>query len=151
MVLFVPYDASPLADAALDRAAALGDRFDQDVHAFTVIPQNATYAREHGWLPAGDPFDREVVTTYLAERVAALAPDAEHDVSFVDAYASAGHISRIIRDRARKVGVTVAFVGSESAGHVIRPASSVGSVVTAADEFDVYIVRSTTAVGFEGD
>lgn len=49
MTLVVPFDGTPLSEAALARAAELGTVFDAPVLAVTVVPaDNADYAIERG-------------------------------------------------------------------------------------------------------
>ncbi|HMB50475.1 MAG TPA: universal stress protein [Natronoarchaeum rubrum] len=142
MTLFVPFDGSELAKAALVRATEFGIVFDEDVLAVSVIPEgNADYARERGWIGADEAFDREAITARLHEQVTDLSPSADFGHEIVDRYAPAGTVANRLRDTARKEATSMAFIGSENAGHVVTTFGSVGGSVAADDAYDVVIVR----------
>jgi nucleotide-binding universal stress UspA family protein len=143
MTFVVPFDGSPLAQAALSRAVAFAGVTDEDVVAVTVIPHgNATYAREKGWLIAEEPFDRDTVVDRLRRRVADLAPDATLRPEFVDKRAPSGTISTKVRRALRDEDTTMVFVGSDNAGRVAASVASVGGGITGSQAYDVVIVRS---------
>src|SRR6056297_3997762 len=98
MALLVPFDGSELAAAALTRATQFGYAFDEDTLAVSVIPDgNVEYARERGWLDAGEAFDRETVVSRLHERVADRSPSADFQYEAVDRYATPGTIANRLR------------------------------------------------------
>jgi nucleotide-binding universal stress UspA family protein len=141
MGFMVPYDGSDLADAALDRATTHGEALDRRVVAVTVVPEGHDYAVEHGWLEPDETFDAERVRRRLREQIDAVAPGTELHVKRVPRYLSHGGIAKRLRDAAREMDATVLFVGSESAGRVVQPITSIGGAVTADEEFDVFLVR----------
>ena len=142
MVHFVPFDGSRLAESALLRAAGYADLVDTPVHAHVVIPQgNTEYAREHGWLDYGDDFDIETVVVNVREAVTDLVPAAGFDYDVVNRHAPRGVVARTLREAAIAEDATVVFVGSENAGRVVGPMTTVGSSVVADDRYDVHIVR----------
>lgn len=141
VTLLVPFDGSPLSVAALSRAVQFADTFQRPVLAVAVIPQNANYAREHGWIDAGEPFDRDAIIATLREQVAEHAPEAELRAERVDRNARAGSIARVLRRIARQEDATMLFVGSDNAGRLVTTLTSVGGNVAADQAYDVVIVR----------
>jgi hypothetical protein len=53
-------------------------------------------------------------------------------------------VVRTIRSVAQEVGATIVFIGSENAGRVSTPVTSVGAPVSADPRYDVHIVRHPT-------
>lgn len=145
MTLLVPFDGSPLAEAALSRAVRFSESLDEPLVAVSVIPQqNATYAREQGWLEADEPFEMDAVVAHLREQVAELAPEATFRHERVSRSARSGTIAKMLRRVARQVEATIVFVGSANAGRLVRSLTSVGSNVASDSTYDVLIVRHTT-------
>jgi nucleotide-binding universal stress UspA family protein len=142
MTLLVPFDGSELAAAALVRATQFGDAFDEDILAVSVVPDgNDEYARERGWVDAGESFDREAVVSRLRERVADRSPRADFRHEVVDRYATPGTIANRLRKVARREEASMVFVGSENAGHIVTTLSSVASRIAADGAYDVVVVR----------
>lgn len=142
MTLFVPFDGSDLAEAALVRATEFATVFDESVVAATVIPSdNGDYAREHGWIDEDEQFDGRSVVSSLQDQVSDLCPDAEFRHKIVDRYAPAGFIANRIRKMTRNADASMVFIGSENAGHLVTALSSVGANVAADESYDVVIVR----------
>ncbi|WP_267642224.1 universal stress protein [Haloarchaeobius amylolyticus] len=141
MTFVVPYDGGELARTALDRAVALGELMDVNVVVVTVVPHDSRYARKHGWLAADEAFDVETVVTQIRADVRDLAPEARFEYVLTDQYASPGTIASKVRNKAREVGASVVFVGSDDAGRLVTSLRSVGSTIAADDRYDVYIVR----------
>ena len=150
MSLLVPFDASRLATKALERAATFGDLLDEEVVVLTVIPDDAEYARERGWITQGEPFDPELIGAGIQERALEVAPEATfrtERVSSDEPTATATtNVVREIRRVAAEIGASVVFIGSENAGSVIAPQSSVGSPVANDPRYDVYVVREPREV-----
>jgi nucleotide-binding universal stress UspA family protein len=145
-MLLVPFDGSDLATAALDRASELADATDEDLLAVTVVPDDAAYARERGWLDPDDQFDGDLVERKLRQRVRDVAPAADYRTEVTrrstDPVATLEmEVARAIRSVAAEVGADVVVVGSENAGRVATPLTSVGSPVSEDPRYDVYIVR----------
>ncbi|RNJ26560.1 universal stress protein [Halosegnis longus] len=143
MVLFVPFDGSPLSEAALLRAVMFSTGFDAELLAVTVLPQgNTAYARDRDWLRPGESFDRETIETRVTERVHHLAPEATVRFEYVDRHAPAGTIAARLRRVAKDADASVVFIGSENAGTMVTSLSSVAGGVTADRGYDVMLVRS---------
>lgn len=68
-------------------------------------------------------------------------PSAEFQFERVGGAASAGTISSRLRRTAVELDADVVFVGSENAGRIVTPLTSVGSGVAAEDDYAVCIVR----------
>ena len=145
MVLLVPFDGSELSMAALRRAIEVGELRDEEVLALTVVPDDAAYAEERGWLRADEPFESDTIRRRLAERIAELAPEASYRVERVDTddpVATATlDVIRTIREVAAEVGATILFLGSENAGRVSTPLASVGNPLSEDPRYDIHIVR----------
>lgn len=145
MTLLVPFDGSELAVAALRRATEFAEYTDEDVLALTVVPDEVEYAVERGWVAPEEPFDPERIAAHLEQQVRKAAPDAGFryevpaDVSSMASITT--DVVRTIRQVAHEVDASVVFVGSENAGRVSTPISSVGAPVSEDPEYDVHIVR----------
>ncbi|MBZ6493881.1 universal stress protein [Natrinema longum] len=145
MSLLVPFDGSELATHALERASMFGDLLDEEVVVLTVIPDDADYARDRGWIAQGEPFDAEAIAEGIESRAREVTPSATFRTERVSSdeptATSTTETVREIRRVAADVGASVVFIGSENAGSVIAPQSSVGSPVANDQRYDVYVVR----------
>jgi len=145
MTLLVPFDASALSEAALERATELADFTGENVVVLTVIPEDPEYALSRDWIGAEDPFDPEAIADRFQERVADIAPEAEFRYEIPEDVSSMASITtdviRTIRAVAHEVDASVVVVGSENAGRVSSPVSSVGAPVSEDPDYDVYIIR----------
>jgi nucleotide-binding universal stress UspA family protein len=144
-MLLVPFDGSALAATALDRAREFGAALDEDVLVLVVVPHDESFARERGWITADEPFDPERAGDELVAAAEEIAPESELRVETTAETSSLAStetdISRTIRDVAHETDATVVFVGSENAGRVTAPSTSVGTPVAEDPDYDVYIVR----------
>ncbi|KOX94502.1 universal stress protein [Haloarcula rubripromontorii] len=145
MVLLVPFDGSALSKAALTRAMEFAGYRDEDVTALAVIPDNAAYARERGWVDDAEEFDIEAIADRMREQAESVAPTASFRYEVPDDVSSMAStttdITRTIREVAHEEGASVVFIGSENAGRVSTPVCSVGSPVSEDPQYDVHIVR----------
>ncbi|EMA00951.1 Universal stress protein family protein [Haloarcula vallismortis] len=145
MVLLVPFDGSVLSKAALTRAMEFADYREEDVTALSVIPDDAAYARERGWIDADETFAVETIADRMREQAESVAPMASfryevpEDVSSMASTTT--DITRTIREVAHDEGASIVFIGSENAGRVSTPVCSVGSPVSEDPQYDVHIVR----------
>ena len=148
MTYLVPFDGSPLAEAALERAAEFASVMDEDVLALSVVPvDEPSFAVERGWVDDESAFDPEEVAERLRSQVERLAPDAtfrcEHPADVSSVASVTTDVVRTIRTVAGDVGASIIFIGSENAGRVSTPVSSVGAPVSEDPRYDVHIVRHT--------
>jgi nucleotide-binding universal stress UspA family protein len=150
----VPFDGSPLAEAALARAAEFAAVMDEGVLALAVVPvDDPDFAVERGWTDTPGAYDPDEVVDRLRSQVADVAPAATfrcerpEDVSSVASVTT--DVVRTIRAVAQEVGATIVFIGSENAGRVSTPVTSVGAPVSEDPRYDVHIVRHTGAAAEE--
>lgn len=147
MTYLVPFDDSELSRTALARAVDLAGDRDHEVVVYTVLPGDREYAVERGWVRDDDAFDPDDVAERLRASAIEIAPSATVECEQVGRYTRPGQIANRIRARARAVDAEVVFIGSENAGRIVRPVSSVGGTVAAEDAYDVYIVPSVQGPG----
>jgi nucleotide-binding universal stress UspA family protein len=144
MVLLVPYDGSTLSTAALERAA-VSSHADESVVVLTVVPPwNAAYARRQGWLGPDEPLSLDGVRDRLGPDDDAVAPGADCRVEYADGTEPSAlpvDVARTVRDVAHGLHASTVFVGSENAGRVSTPLSSVGTPVPEAPDCAVSTVR----------
>jgi len=145
MTLLVPFDGSELSQAALERATEFAGFRGEDVLALTVVPDEPEYALSRNWVDPSEPFDPDAIAERFGERVAEVAPEASfrHETpEDVNSMASiTTDVIRTIRVVAHEVDASVIFIGSENAGRVSSPVSSVGAPVSEDPSYDVYIIR----------
>ena len=146
MTYLVPFDGSALAEAALERATEFADLTDADVVALAVVPlDERDFAVERGWIEEGERYDPDEVASALEAQVKQTSLDATfrcerpEDVSSVASVTT--DVVRTVRVVAQEVDATIVFVGSENAGRVSTPVSSVGAPVSEDPRYDVHIVR----------
>ncbi|WP_135362835.1 universal stress protein [Halosimplex halophilum] len=146
MTYLVPFDGSALSEAALERATEFGDLTDTEVVALVVIPlDEREFAVERGWIDEDERYDPDDIESALEAKIRAVAPDATfrcerpEDVSSVASVTT--DVVRTIRAVAEEVGAEIVFIGSENAGRVSTPVSSVGAPVSEDPRYDVHIVR----------
>lgn len=144
MSLVVPFDGSMLSKSALVRAAQFDQVLDEGILVVSVIPEgNVEYARARGWIGEEDPFDADAIVSHLQNEVAEITPAATFQELFVDRFAPVGTIATRIRRFARTHDVSIAFIGSENAGRVVR-AMTVGQLVATEQAYDTMIISNET-------
>jgi nucleotide-binding universal stress UspA family protein len=150
MTYLVPFDGSALAEAALERATEFADLTDAEVVALAVVPlDERDFAVERGWIEEGERYDPDEVASALEAQVKQTSLDATfrcerpEDVSSVASVTT--DVVRTIRAVAQDVDATVVFIGSENAGRVSTPVTSVGAPVSEDPRYDVHIVRHAQA------
>ena len=145
MTLLVPFDGTELSAAAVERATELAEFRGEDVVALTVVPNDPEYALSRNWVDPNEPFDPDAIAERFGDRVADIAPRAEYRYEIPDDVSSMASITtditRTIRAVANELDVSVIFIGSENAGRVSTPVSSVGAPVSEDPSYDVYIIR----------
>lgn len=142
MTYLVAFDGSSLSEAALRRASTIAPAADESVLVVSVIPTDEVLAAEYDLGDPDEGYDPGTAADRLREAAHSIAPDAPIRVESVDAYAGKGQIAAVISRVAREAAASVVFVGSENAGRVVRPVSSVGGAVASRGDYDVFIVRS---------
>ena len=146
MTLLVPFDGSDLAEAALRRAREFASYRDEEVVALTVVPEDESFAAERGWIEPGEPYDPEEVCTEFELRIREIddtvtvrcehPPPSEHPTA-----TAIDNVTQTIRQVAADLDVSIIFIGSENAGRVSMPVTSVGGPLSTDAKYDVHIVR----------
>jgi len=136
MVFLVPFDGSPLADAALDRAVNYASALDTDVIAVSLIPTGSDYAQRRRRVDPEEDFAAETAASDLRRKIEEATDEAELHYEDVSAY-SANELSDTIRQVARDVDASVVFLGSADTDDVVIPISELNDE----DAYDVHIVR----------
>lgn len=141
MTILVAFDGLELSAAALHRAHEYGAAVDERVVAVTVVPNDRNFAVEYGWIDDGEEFSFDRVTDNVRELATDVAPGVECRFEPTSRNPAAGMIASKIRRVARELDPEVVFVGSDDAGGVVTPISSVGGSLSGAGDYDVFIVR----------
>lgn len=146
MTYLVPFDGSPLAQAALERATEFAELVGEDVVALAVVPLGERdFAIERGWIDENERYDPDEVVAALEAEVKRRSPDATFQCERPDDVSSVASVTtdvvRTIRTVAEDVDASIVFIGSENAGRVSTPVSSVGAPVSEDPRYDVHIVR----------
>jgi nucleotide-binding universal stress UspA family protein len=142
MTFMVAFDGSELAGAALDRASDLADAVGAETVAVSVVPQDSLYARERGWVEHERDYDPRAVAERLRDRAREIAPEVSFRLETLGDDVVHRDIAKQLRRTAYEMDADVVVVGSDNAGRVLSPVSSVGSTV-ASGSYDVFVVRST--------
>ncbi|MEF8886304.1 MAG: universal stress protein [Haloarculaceae archaeon] len=148
MTLLAPYDGSALSRAAINRATEFADYRGEEVVVLTVVPDDRAFALERGWIEEGETYDPKSVERQFAGEVEQVAPAATFRTEQPESMASLAatthnDITRTIRQVAHDIDASIVFVGSDNAGRVSTPVTSVGSPISEDPEYDVHIVRHT--------
>jgi nucleotide-binding universal stress UspA family protein len=145
MTLLVPFDGSELAQTALERAVEFSEYTGEDILVLSVLPDDADYAVERGWVDAGDAYDPAAVAERFESLVADIAPSATFRAETPADVSSMADVTtdvvRTIREVSHEIGATIVFIGSENAGRVSTPVCSVGAPLSEDPDYDVHIVR----------
>jgi nucleotide-binding universal stress UspA family protein len=146
MTYLVPFDGSALAVAALERATEFASAMDEAVLALVVVPEaKPGFAVERGWIDEGDSYDPVRVAERLQAQIESAAPDTTVRCEIPGDVSSIGSVTidvvRTIRMVAEEVEARVVFIGSENAGRVSTPVTSVGAPISEDPRYDVHIVR----------
>lgn len=145
MVLLVPFDGSELATAALRRATEFSGFTDEPVIVLSVVTDDERFARERGWIGDDESYDPDAVAERLETAAREVAPKAtfrrEEPSDPGEMTATTMDVARTIREVAHELDASIVFIGSENAGRVSTPITSVGSPVSEDPDYDVHIVR----------
>lgn len=146
MTFLVPFDGSALSEGALARASEYARAHDERVVAVSVVPADADYAEEKGWIAGDEAVDPERIAGGLYSQVTEIAPEADFRWIRTERFTPSGKIVREIRSVAREIDATVVFIGSDNAGRLVNSLSSIASGVASArgagKPYDVHIVRT---------
>ncbi|MFB6280525.1 MAG: universal stress protein [Haloferacaceae archaeon] len=140
MTYAVTFDDSPLAREALRRAGRIGAATGHEVVALSVVPRDPSYAAERGWTGEGE-FSPEAAAAALETAAREVVADATFRHETVGPRPAPGYVAGRLRSMARDADADVVFVGSENAGRVASPLTSVGDAVESDPAYDVFLVR----------
>lgn len=141
MSFFVPYDDSPLSRSALRRSRDYAEAVEESLYVYSVVPDSAEYARKKNWIEPDEEFVVEDIVTYLRSQVADIAPMAHFEFLIADPYIQPGTVASRIRRQAQNREATTVAIGSDNAGRVMSPITSVGGKVAAERTFDLLVIR----------
>lgn len=156
MTFVVPFDGTDLSRSALASARLYSIAFEDstseivewllpeqplDVVAISIIPESRRYAQRKGWIREDEDFNPREIAEELHKDVANITPNANFQYERIDGVASVGTISARIRQKAYELDASVLFIGSENAGRLVTPLSSVGHSIAADQRYDVHLVR----------
>jgi len=138
MVFLVPFDGSPLAETALDRAVNYAAALDTDVIAVSLVPTGSEYALRRKRVDPHEDFAAETAASDLRRKIEEATDEAELNYEDVSAYSS-NELSDTVRQVARDVDASVVFIGSADTDDVVI------SISEPADEdaYDIHIVRAS--------
>lgn len=148
MVLLVPFDGSELSKAALERATEFAEYRNEEVVALSVVPDDEEYLENRGLIPKGESVDVTALCNEFERGVREVSPEATFRCETPESSDSMtatviDDITRTIRQVAHEVDASIIFIGSENAGRVSTPVTSVGSPISEDPHYDVHIVRHT--------
>jgi len=139
MVFLVPYDGSPVSEAALDRAVEHGKALEKEVVAVTFIPTGAEYAERRKWIQPQEDFAIDSARAELKRTIDETTDESERN--FLDSGATVENgVGDHIRQAAHEVEASAVYVGAvEDEGADYR--TPFGEITT--DEtYDLHLVRS---------
>ena len=141
MVFLVPFDGSPVSEAALARAVEHGQALGEEIVAVSIIPTGAEYAERRKWIEPDDEFAAETASAELRRKIEETTDDAERNFAESGAYSPDDGLTERVRRVARDVKASVLFVGANGESSADRLRTPFGEVVTDA-EYDIHIVRA---------
>lgn len=139
MVFLVPFDGSPVSEAALARAVDHGQALDEEVVAVSFVPTGADYAERRKWIQPDEDFATETASAELRRKIEEATDDAERSFE-ASANAPTDGIGDHIRQAANDVDASILFVGASDEADD-RLTTPFGDLAVDAD-YDVFIVRS---------
>jgi nucleotide-binding universal stress UspA family protein len=141
MSILVPFDGSAHARLALERGADLAGCYDATLLAVAVVHKGVDDPVELGWLETGERYDPDRVANRLSRAVNEITPGADFHAISENARLQRGAVAKRIRRFAHRESVALVVMGSENAGRIFTPVSSVGGSVTTDLSYDVLLVR----------
>jgi nucleotide-binding universal stress UspA family protein len=141
MVFLVPFDGTPIAEAALTRAVDHGKALGEEVVAVSFVPTGTAYAERRKWIEPDEEFAAETASAELRRKIEEATDDAERNFEESGAGSPDDGITDRIQQVARDIGASVLFVGTDSTDAEDRLKAPFGAV--AADgAYDIHLVRS---------
>jgi len=144
MTVMVPYDGSPLAQAALRRGRQLTDALSTPLLAVTVLPEDPDYAAGKDWLAGDGGFEPDRIVAGLRHQITELAPEAGFRCLRVEGEVGPDGLAGRLRAQAAEAGATVVVLGSHSPDPLLEALLGPEEPGPAV-ECDVYVVRTRPA------
>lgn len=141
MVFLVPYDGSPVSEAALSRAVEHGRALGEEILAISIVPTGADYAERRKWIEPDEDFAAESASAALQRKIEETTDDSERNFDRPGAHSPEDGLSKRIREVAREVDASTLFVGASRENADERLETPFGSVAPNA-EYDIHIVRT---------
>ncbi|MFC7073908.1 universal stress protein [Halovenus rubra] len=140
MVFLVPYDGSPVSEAALDRAVKHGKALEQDVVAVTFVPTGSEYAERRKWIQPQEDFAIDSARAELKRKIDEMTDEAERN--YLDSGATIENgVGDHIRRAAHEVEASAVYVGATTESEETEHRTPFGKITT--DEtYDLHLVRS---------
>ena len=142
MVFLVPFDGSPVSEAALARAVEHGQALGEEIVAVSFIPTGAEYAERRKWIQPDEDFATESASAELRRKIEEATDDAERTFSESTAYSPDDGLTDGLKRVAQEVDASILFVGANGDGSADRLTTPFGEVSGDAD-YDIHIVRTT--------
>ncbi len=140
MVFLVPFDGSPVSEAALASAVEHGRALGEDIVAVSFVPTGAEYAERRKWIQPDNEFAAETASAALRRKIEETTDQAER--TYVDSGAqSPGDLADHVRRVASDVDASVLFVGTDASADGPGLQTPFGEVGNGGD-YDVHIVRT---------
>ncbi|SDJ74727.1 Universal stress protein family protein [Halovenus aranensis] len=139
MVFLVPYDGSPVSEAALDRAVEHGKALETEVVAVTFIPTGAEYAQRRKWIQPEEDFAIDSARAELKRKIDETTDESERN--FLDSGATVENgVGDHIRQAAHEVEASTVYVGAaeETDTEYRTPFGE----ITTDESYDLHLVRS---------
>jgi nucleotide-binding universal stress UspA family protein len=141
MTVMVAFDGSGLSAAALRRGVNMADAFDTSTVVVSVVPEDPLYAVDQGWVDDAATYEPEGRAESLALQVEAIAPDAGFELIPLGDDVVPRDVASELRSTAYDIDADIVVLGSENAGRVVAPVTSVGDTVVSSTRYDVHVVR----------
>lgn len=141
MVFLVPFDGSPVSEAALARAVEHGKALEEEIVAVSFVPTGAEYAERRKWIEPDEDFATETASSELRRKIAEATDDSERTFAESTAHSPEDGITDRIQQVAQDVDASILFVGASDTSSDDRLQTPFGDVAPDA-EYDVHIVRS---------
>jgi hypothetical protein len=140
MVFLVPFDGSPVSEAALWTAVEHGEALGEEVVAVSFVPTGAEYAERRKWIQPDEDFAAETASATLRRKIEETTDRAERTYAESGAQ-SPGGLTEHVRRVARDVDASVLFVGASENAEREGLRTPFGEVDNTG-EYDVHIVRT---------
>jgi nucleotide-binding universal stress UspA family protein len=141
MVFLVPFDGSPVSEAALARAVEYGTALGEEVLAVAIIPTGAAHVERRKWIQPDEDFAAETASAELRRKIEEATDDAERTFAESGAQSPEDGLTQRVRQVAADVDTSVLFVGATATAGNDRLQTPFGDIANSAD-YDIHVVRA---------